>query len=76
MRSWLVNIRKGKEMTQNEVSQLSGVSRSAYSNIEIGVRSPSVETAKRIANVLEFEWTLFFTSECPVLKQKDPKKAI
>lgn len=47
MRLWLVNIRKGKKMTQNEVAESSEVSRSAYSNIELDVRSPSVGTAKK-----------------------------
>lgn len=56
-RTWLVELR-GK-LTQEQVAQLSGISRSAYSNIENG-RGLSVRLAKKIANALHFDWNLFF----------------
>ncbi|PFG13041.1 helix-turn-helix transcriptional regulator [Bacillus sp. es.036] len=73
MRNWLINKRKKLKMTQEEVSTLSGVSRSAYSNIEVGTRDPSVETAKKIAFVLKFKWTIFFDLYCPEMKHKQTK---
>ena len=56
----LAEIRKQKGMTQETVSELAGIRRASYTNIEQGRRTPSVETAKRIASVLEFDWTCFF----------------
>lgn len=56
-------MREKKNVTQELVSAESGISRAAYCNIENGERRPSVETAKRIAGVLGFEWTRFFEEE-------------
>ena len=52
-------------MTQNEVAKAAGISRASYCNIEIGRRRPSVPVAKRIAKVLDFNWTLFFDDGIP-----------
>ena len=44
--------------SQKEFAQVIGISHNHYSNIENGVRRPSPEVAKRIADVLGFgsEW--------------------
>lgn len=55
---WLQELR-GTE-TQDSIASKAGISRSAYANIENGNRKPSVIVAKRIANALGFNWTLFF----------------
>lgn len=60
MRDWLVDKRKEKGMTQDEVATDCGISRQYYSFIEKGDRNCPVETAKKIAAVLGFEWTRFF----------------
>ncbi|MCL6592704.1 MAG: helix-turn-helix domain-containing protein [Alicyclobacillus sp.] len=60
-RDWLVKIRGNR--TQEQVAVAAGISRSAYANIENGNREPSVEMAKKIAAVLQFDWTMFFDSE-------------
>ena len=57
-REWLINIRGDR--TQLEIANVVDLSRSAYVNIELGNRSPSVEVAKKIANELKFDWTKFF----------------
>jgi len=57
---WLVEFRNKKNMTQEEVSDLCDIKRPYYSMIENGKRRPSVDVAKRIATVLEFDWILFF----------------
>jgi transcriptional regulator with XRE-family HTH domain len=59
-RTWLVE--KRGSLTQEQVAILSGISRSAYSNIENG-RGLSVDVAKRIAKALKFDWKLFFADE-------------
>jgi transcriptional regulator with XRE-family HTH domain len=43
-----------------EVGLMANISESMYSLIENGKRRPSVDVAKRIAAVLNFDWTLFF----------------
>lgn len=54
----LRNIRKKKSLSQRAVAKLAGISQNHFSNIEIGVRRPSPDVAKRIADVLDFsdEW--------------------
>lgn len=60
MREWLIQLRKHKDLTQLDVSEQAGISRSYYSGIELGTRNVPVKTAKKIAAVLGFDWTLFF----------------
>ncbi len=59
-RQWLVDIRGDR--TQEAVAFDAGVARSYYTQIETGARNPSVSMAKKIASVLGFDWTLFFTA--------------
>lgn len=49
-----------KDLTQEQLAEAVGLGRTAISNIECGISRPSVETAKAIGKVLEFDWTLFF----------------
>ena len=50
-----------KGLRQEDVARAAGISRVAYTNIENGKRRPSPEVAQKIAKVLKFKWTLFFT---------------
>lgn len=68
-REWLIQIRG--EKTQEEVANESGISRSAYSNVESGKRNPSVSMAKKIAGALNFDWKLFFEENCFVTKNAE-----
>lgn len=65
-RNWLIE-KRGK-LTQTQVATLSGISRSAYSNIENG-RGLSVRIAIKIGSALKFDWNLFFESKRFVTKQ-------
>ena len=56
-RTWL--IKKRGNLTQGQVAILSGISRTAYSNVENG-RGLSVKLAMKIASALKFDWKLFF----------------
>lgn len=58
MRDWLVALRAGR--SQSKVAKEIGIAQSTYASIETGYRTPSVETAKKIADVLGFPWTRFF----------------
>lgn len=60
MRTWLKDIRLIKKATQGEIAELSNISRSYYTQIELGLKTPNVETAKKIAVALDFEWSIFF----------------
>lgn len=55
--------RSKHNFTMRQVSEACGISESYYSMIENGERRPSVEIAKKIASVLEFDWTLFYPDE-------------
>lgn len=61
MREWLVTLR-GKQ-SQQELAGKIGMSQSGYALIETGDRRPSVQTAKKIASVLGFDWTRFFEND-------------
>jgi len=60
VRRWLNRIRRESRKTQKQVADATGISRAYYTQIERGIRRPSVETAKRIADYLKFDWTYFF----------------
>jgi len=47
---------------------MSGIDVTMYNKIELGSRTPSVETAKSIAAVLGFDWTLFYRDEDELMK--------
>lgn len=69
MREWLKGYRHARRMTQEEVSLLSGISRSYYTCIEQGTKTPSVEVAKKIAKSLRFDWVIFFNDDCSLEEQ-------
>lgn len=62
-REWLENIRKESNLTQEEVAGKVGIARTTYAMYEQGNRTPKVSTAKKLADVLNFEWQLFFKEQ-------------
>lgn len=70
MRDWLKEIRLKKGLTQEQVAILSDISRSHYTHIEQGTKTPSVDVAKRIAKQLGFDWTNFFDNNSSLKEQK------
>ena len=65
MRDWLVKIRENQGRSQYEVAAKAGISQSFYSAIELGNRGNKlpVQTAKKIADVLNFEWDMFYQAQ-------------
>jgi len=59
-RLWLINYRG--DLTQQQVANKAGISRSYYAEIESGNKNPGVKTAKRLSSVLMFDWTIFYKS--------------
>ncbi|MHC1772982.1 MAG: helix-turn-helix transcriptional regulator [Flexilinea sp.] len=55
--------RNQKKLTQSELAQKIGTTRPTITRYETGVRRPSVTVAKKIADVLGFDWTLFFEDQ-------------
>jgi len=50
-------------MTQGQLAEKVGISRTMITEIENGNANPSVEVAKKIAAVLGFDWTRFYQDE-------------
>ena len=63
MRKWLRDLRKSQGLSESAVGAAAGITQVAYHKIETGERTPRTETAKKIAAVLEFEWTRFYEDE-------------
>ena len=60
MRKWLIELREKKNATQEQIATLCGISRQYYGFIEQGTRNVPVKTAKKIAEVLGFDWQKFY----------------
>lgn len=69
MRIWLKSYRESRRLTQEETAKLSGISRSYYTHIEQGTKTPTVDVAKEIAKTLKFNWVIFFDSQCSPREQ-------
>lgn len=61
----LVNLRKGKGLTQDGLADALHVSHSAISMVEAGAREPSKELAKRLADFFQVPVTLFIDKADP-----------
>ena len=64
MRDWLKELRIQKGLTQEKVAEQVNIKRADYSMIESGTRTPSVSLAKSIAEIIGFDWTIFFENDC------------
>ena len=60
MRLWLKKIREDACTTRQALAAKVDVSDQYIYYLETGARSPHVETAKKIAAVLGFDWQRFF----------------
>ena len=63
MREWLRKKRIEMGLSEAEAAKRAGIAQPFYHNIEMGNKNPSVDTAKRIAAVFGFAWTLFFPDD-------------
>ena len=52
--------RKKLGLSQKQVATECGIKQGYYSRIERGIHKPSVGLAKKLANVLKFNWVEFF----------------
>lgn len=73
-RKKLIEARKAKKMTQQELANLVGINRAFLANIERGKHAPSLKVARSIANVLgEDIETLFFDDDVRKTNSKNSK---
>lgn len=63
MRQWLREIRKDMNLTEKDVAEAVGIKQAPYHRIETGQNKPKVENAKKIGNLLGFDWKLFYPDE-------------
>ncbi len=54
MRVKLREIRTAKGLTQQELADMVGIDRSFYTNIELGVKTPSLQVAMKIKKALDY----------------------
>ncbi len=59
-RKWLVERREEKGYSQSSLAKELKITSQAYNYIENNQRNPSVELAKKIADILNFSWTKFY----------------
>lgn len=52
--------RKKLHMTQADVANAANISRPYYNMIENGIKRPAPFVAKRLAQVLKLDWTIFY----------------
>ena len=55
-------VRKEKGYTQETLAEAACVHRSTIAMIEVGANLPSVNLAKKLGEILGFDWTLFFSN--------------
>ena len=75
MRIWFKKVRDDLKLTQAEIAKKVGVTRQFISMIESEVASPHPDTAKIIAEKLNFkkygyDWTMFYSSNDQVEERK------
>ncbi|HEY4963365.1 MAG TPA: helix-turn-helix transcriptional regulator [Candidatus Saccharimonadales bacterium] len=58
----LINARIGKKMTQTEVAEKAGVSRTVIARLESGTTNPTLGTVSRVASILGKELKLVGSS--------------
>lgn len=60
-REWLIKYREKRRLSQLDVAKLVDVTQQHYGYIENGLRRPSPQVAQKIAKILNFDWTKFYS---------------
>lgn len=59
-RKWLIEARLNSNKNQKDIALELGVTQQAIFNWENGSRTPNPNLAKKIAKILNFDWTKFY----------------
>ncbi|MDI6871914.1 MAG: helix-turn-helix transcriptional regulator [Bacillota bacterium] len=71
-RTRLKDLRRKAGLTQHEVAKMLGIGRSFYGMIETGARNPTLDLARRIADLFGVGIEqVFFASDCHELRQDE-----
>ena len=62
-RDWLIDLRDKANLTQKEMANELGISQQHYSRIELGILNAKPKIAKQIAQILNFNWTIFYEED-------------
>ncbi len=62
-RIWLINCRLNLGLSRGRVAKMLRVSEPAYTAYEMGTRTPRPTKAKILAELLGFDWTMFYSDE-------------
>ena len=65
-RQWLIECRRHADLLQNQVAYEVGITPQGMCMIEKGRNTPRPDMARKIAKVLGFDWTRFYTEDDPV----------
>ncbi|EGO8273425.1 TPA: helix-turn-helix transcriptional regulator [Enterococcus faecalis] len=57
---WLKSKREKLGYTQESFAKEIGIAKTTYASYEQGYRNPTVQTAKKMAKILNVSWTIFF----------------
>ncbi len=60
VRAWLRDAREAAGYTQKQIAEKIGIAAPSYNLIENSKTNPRVDNAKKIAELLHFNWTKFF----------------
>lgn len=59
-RLWLTKIRKSLDKNYVEMASYLDLPLTTYTSYEKGIRNPTVSQARKLAEKLNVEWTIFF----------------
>lgn len=71
LHDFLKKKRLERGLSQQAVADHAGVKREYYCMIESCKRRPSPDVAQKIADICDFDWTIFFTPKCCNMKHKE-----
>ena len=72
MRKKLKQLRENKNMTHKEVAEKAGITRAYYTNIELGRKTPSLNVARKLKQILGFtDDNIFFADDVPNENNKE-----
>ncbi len=59
-RIWLITYRLNHGLTKSKVAKMLNISQPAYIAYELGTRTPKPAKAKKLGEILDFDWTKFY----------------
>jgi len=67
-RTWFKQLRKNAGLTQSALSNLTKIGITSINKYELGIRNPNYSNAKKLAEILKFDWTKFYEDDAKGVK--------